>query len=1483
MTGGGTITAGIPAGVAHDSSGNPNIAGTSSDNQVTYDIAAPTVTVNQAATQPDPTNASPIKFTVVFNEPVSDFGAGDVSFGGSSAPGTKSAVITDSGDHMTFNISVSGMTGSGDVYVSIDPYTVHDAAGNGNAASTSSDNLVLYDISAPTVTINQSNSQADPSKNSVISFTVAFSKAVIDFTGSNVTLSGSAGATSASVSGSGTNYTVSVSGMVRDGTVIASIPAGVVHDTVGNVNSASSSTDNQVLYDATAPSVTINQTSTQADPTNVSPIHFLVVFSEPVASFGSVTLSGTAGANETVITNNGDDKTFNVAVGGMGRSGTVIARILAGASYDLAGNFSTASTSSDNEVMYDISGPTVAINQAESQADPTSAETINFTVIFSKVVTDFTGSDVSLTGTAGATSAVVTGSGTTYNVAVSGMTGSGTVIASIAANAVHDALGNPGDASTSTDNLVDYIHSPEPLTVTINQASAQADPTRLSPINFTVIFNKSVNDFTAEDVTLSGTAGPSIASITGSGTTYTVTVSGMTAGTGTVIASLAAGVTHDASGSPNQASTSNDNSVDYDIVNPTATINQAAAQDDPTNVSPINFTVVFSEPVNDFSAEDITLKGTSGANTALISGSGKTFTVAVSGMSASGSVTAEIAAGSVHDAAGNGNNASASTDNTVTYDVTKPTVTINQASTQADPTNASIINFTILFSKPVSDFSAEDVNINSTAGAVTTTLTGSGTNYTLAVSGMNKSGIITATLNAGVAHDSLGNGNTASTSSDNQVTYDITAPTVTLNQASGQADPTGSAPINFTINFSEAVTGFDANDINLTSTAGTLTAVLSGSGTTYTVAVSGMNKSGNVTAAIAAGAANDAAGNANTASTSSDNVVTYDATGLSVSINQAASQTDPTKASVINFTVEFNKPVSDFTSADVTLNSTAGSVTAAVSGSDTTYNIAVSGMSKSGDVTASLAAGVAHDSVGNGNTASTSSDNKVTYDITAPSVTINQASGQADPTSASTINFTAVFSETVSGFTNSDVTVSGTAAGTKTVSVSSSDNKTYTLTVSGMTAGGTVIATIAAGAANDAAGNNNTASTSSDNTVTYTSTTKPTVTINQASGQSDPTGTTPIKFTVVFSETVTDFANGDVTLSGSAGANTSAITGSGTTYTVAVSGMNKSGTVIASIAANAAHNAAGTGNAASTSTDNSVTYNLANTNQAPVITEGDSTSVNMSEDASPTPFALTLHATDANSDSLTWNISSRPSHGTASVSSSAGTSREISYTPSDNYNGKDSFKVRVSDGKLSDTITVNVTISAVNDAPVILSGSSRSVSVSEDASSNSFFLFLIALDADNTTLTWSISSPAAHGTASVSGTGYFKSIKYAPASNYNGSDSFVVQVSDGNLSDTITINVTIRPVNDAPVCSNTTLTTSKNTTKDIAPVCTDVDGDTLTYSIVSQASKGKASILSNQLHYVPNNNATGSDTFTYRARDGSANSNTARVNVTINQ
>src|SRR5205823_2891681 len=128
-------------------------------------------------------------------------------------------------------------------------------------------------------------------------------------------------------------------------------------------------------------------------------------------------------------------------------------------------------------------------------------------------------------------------------------------------------------------------------------------------------------------------------------------------------------------------------------------------------------------------------------------------------------------------------------------------------------------------------------------------------------------------------------------------------------------------------------------------------------------------------------------------------------------------------------------------------------------GGPSTYTVAVSGLTTGGTVIATIPAGGATDAAGKGNTASTSTDNTVTFDPTPPTVTINQAAGQADPTSTAPITFTAVFSEPVSGFTGSDVVMGGTAFPYTTL-FRSGGPSTYTVAVSGLTTGGTVIATI---------------------------------------------------------------------------------------------------------------------------------------------------------------------------------------------------------------------------------------------------------------------------------------------------------------------------------------------------------------------------------------------------------------------------------------
>ncbi|TQV74973.1 hypothetical protein FLL45_08500 [Aliikangiella marina] len=105
----------------------------------------------------------------------------------------------------------------------------------------------------------------------------------------------------------------------------------------------------------------------------------------------------------------------------------------------------------------------------------------------------------------------------------------------------------------------------------------------------------------------------------------------------------------------------------------------------------------------------------------------------------------------------------------------------------------------------------------------------------------------------------------------------------------------------------------------------------------------------------------------------------------------------------------------------------------------------------------------------------------------------------------------------------------------------------------------------------------------------------------------------------------------------------------------------------------------------------------------------------------------------------------------------------------------------------------------IADAPSFIEASPVTVLMDEDNAPTAFALTLNAVDNNNDSLSWSIETAAANGAATVSGLGVSKAINYLPNENFNGSDSFVVQIDDGNSGvETITVNVTVTPVNDLP-------------------------------------------------------------------------------------
>ena len=244
-------------------------------------------------------------------------------------------------------------------------------------------------------------------------------------------------------------------------------------------------------------------------------------------------------------------------------------------------------------------------------------------------------------------------------------------------------------------------------------------------------------------------------------------------------------------------------------------------------------------------------------------------------------------------------------------------------------------------------------------------------------------------------------------------------------------------------------------------------------------------------------------------------------------------------------------------------------------------------------------------------------------------------------------------------------------------------------------------------------------------------------------------------------------------------------------------------------------------------------------------------------------------------------------HGTTSISGDV-----VLYTPDADFWGTDTFTYVMNqdiDGNatpdgVNSTGTVTVTITNVNDAPVAVDSSD---STNEDTAKD---IVLAVSDVDDnnnagftSTLTPTVRTAPLHGTATVNANG---TIRYTPALNYNGSDSFAYTVSDGiAISGTATVTLTVNPVNDAPVALAGTLTPAEDVATNGTLVATDVDSATLTYSVVSQTNAHGTVLITDAstgaYTYTSALNYNGPASFTFKANDGFLDSNTATVNITV--
>ena len=261
-----------------------------------------------------------------------------------------------------------------------------------------------------------------------------------------------------------------------------------------------------------------------------------------------------------------------------------------------------------------------------------------------------------------------------------------------------------------------------------------------------------------------------------------------------------------------------------------------------------------------------------------------------------------------------------------------------------------------------------------------------------------------------------------------------------------------------------------------------------------------------------------------------------------------------------------------------------------------------------------------------------------------------------------------------------------------------------------------------------------------------------------------------------------------------------------------------------------------------------MTITVAGVNDPPVAAD-DSYSTNEDTPLTVAAPGVLGNDTDADGDPLTAQVVTAPTLGTLTLNPDG----SFTYTPTANASGTDSFTYDATDGPSSDTATVTITVTPVNDAPLALADS---YGTTEDTALTVPAPGVLGndLDIDSGTLTASLVTGPTSGSVTLNADGSFT---YTPAADFNGPVSFTYQASDGSLTSLpATVTITVAAVNDPPVAVDDAYSTAEDTTLTVpAPGVlgndTDADGDALTAALGTGPANGTLTL-----------NADGSFTYT---------------------
>ena len=807
-----------------------------------------------------------------------------------------------------------------------------------------------------------------------------------------------------------------------------------------------------------------------------------------------------------ILITSGNFAALSGNVGGSGVGGTSAGS--AGVSPASVSNIYGDGGTVNTNYVPDETPPTATVVVANTSLN--SGGTSLVTITFSEAVTGLTAADLTVQngtiGTLSSSDGGITWTGTLT--AASNITDTTNVI-TLNNNGVADLAGNAGVGTTDSNNYVVNDTVAPTASIVVADTALRAGETSL----VTITFSEAVSGLTAGDLTVANGALTGLSSSDGGITwTATLTPDADTTDTSNMVVLDNTGVA-DLNGNAG-VGTTNSNNYAIDTLRPTATIVVADTALSAGETSVV--TITFNEAVSGFTTADLTVAN--GTVTGLSSANGGITWTATLTPSASVSDTTNLitlANSGVADLSGNAGTGTTDSNN-YAIDTQRPTATVVVADTALSAGETSLV--TVTFSEAVSGFTLADLTaangslsgLSSSDGGITWTATLTPTD------GINDATNLITLNNAGVT-DIAGNAGTGTTNSNNYA-IETQRPTATI-VVSDNALSIGETSL-VTITFSEAVAGFTNADLTIDN--GTLSAVSSGDGgitwtATFTPA-SDITDTANLITLDNTGVQN-ASGNAGSGTTVSNNyaIDTQRPTATIVVADTALGVGETTTV-----TITFSEPVTGFSLADLTAAN--GALSGLATSDNITYTATFTpsaGITDSSNLITLDNTGVV-DVAGNAGSGTTDSNN-YQVDSQRPTATIVVADTMLSAGETSLVTFT--FSEAVTGFDNTDVSV---ANGTLSPVTTSDGGITWTATFtpdSGVTDTSNIIVLNNAGIS-DAAGNAGTGTTNSNNYQVDTNV--PTATIVVADTALSVGETSVV--TVTFNSAVNGFDNADLTV-----------------------------------------------------------------------------------------------------------------------------------------------------------------------------------------------------------------------------------------------------------------------------------------------------------------------------------------------------------------